>query len=231
MTRVCLGLCLTCMAVVPWLSGCAEKHVGASAVTTHGKAPTPASGDAPQGAAGAETVGVNPTPTSAATTEKPPAPAEVVEQAPAPAITISETRIRTPARSGLAGDAARGIQEITFDSLKFEMQSKEELFRRDMLTPAIEALHGKTVRLRGYILPPFQPRGLKQIVLMRDNQECCFGPGAWIYDCVIVDMKEGKTADYTTRPVAVEGTFEVSEYLDPDGKPLSVYHITGESVK
>ncbi len=141
---------------------------------------------------------------------------------------VSETRIRTPAR-GKKNDNS-GISELTFDDIKFEMKEKEEPFRREMLTPAIEALNGKKVRLRGYILPSFQ-RELTQFVLMRDNMECCFGPGAWIYDCVIVDMKPGKSAEYTTRPVAVEGTFEVNEFLDADGKHLSVYRILGEQAK
>ncbi|MBL8828335.1 MAG: DUF3299 domain-containing protein [Planctomycetaceae bacterium] len=141
---------------------------------------------------------------------------------------VSETRVRTPTRGNKNDNS--GIAELTFDDIKFEMKEKEEPFRREMLTPAIEALNGKSVRLRGYILPSFQ-RELTQFVLMRDNMECCFGPGAWIYDCVIVEMKPGKTAEYTTRPVAVEGTFEVSEFLDADGKHLSVYRIQGEHAK
>ncbi len=42
--------------------------------------------------------------------------------------------------------------DITFDDLKFDIE-KGAPFERKMLTPEIEALHGKTVKLRGYILP------------------------------------------------------------------------------
>lgn len=151
------------------------------------------------------------------------------EKTPAatPAAAVSETRIRTPAKS----KTAAGVAEITFDDIKFDMKEKEDPFKREMLTPAIEALVGKKVRLRGYILPSFQQRGLTQFVLMRDNMECCFGPGAWIYDCVIVEMKPGTSTDFSVRPVAVDGTFEVSEFLDADGKHLAVYRIVGENVK
>ena len=133
---------------------------------------------------------------------------------------------------GSSGAATTGaVQEITFDTIKFEMKTKETPFARSMLTKQINDLNNRRVRLRGYMLPSFQQRGLTEIVLMRDNMECCFGPGAWIYDCVIVEMVPGKSAEYTTRPVAVEGVFTVHEYLDPDGKPLAVYRIAGESVK
>ena len=50
--------------------------------------------------------------------------------------------------------------------------------------------------------------------------ECCFGPGAAIYDSIMVDMDEssGKTVKFTTRPVTVEGEFVVKELIGPDDK-------------
>ena len=143
---------------------------------------------------------------------------------------VSETRVRAPAKSSTSASVG-GPQDITFDTIKFDMKAKEDPFTRELLTKEILALHGKSVRLRGYILPGYQQRGLTQFVFMRDNQECCFGPGAWIYDCVIVEMKPNKSTDFTIRPVAVEGTFEVREFTDPDGNILSVYHIDGDNVK
>ena len=100
-----------------------------------------------------------------------------------------------------------------------------------MLTKKINELHGKTVKIRGYILPSFQQKGIKQFVLVRDNMECCFGPGAALYDCVLVEMVEGKSTSYTVRPVAVEGEFTIREFKDPDGKHLAIYHLDGVKVK
>jgi hypothetical protein len=80
-------------------------------------------------------------------------------------------------------------------------------------------------------LPTAQKRGIKQFVLVRDNQECCFGPGAAIYDCILVEMQPGNTAEFSIRPVAVEGTFNIEEILGPDGKHLAIYHLDGESVR
>lgn len=124
---------------------------------------------------------------------------------------------------------ARRPIEITFDTIKFEMEKGEPFFR-SMLTPQIEALEEQPVRLRGYILPSFQQTGIRQFVLVRDNLECCFGPGAALFDCVVVDMRPGKSTNYTVRPVTVTGTFAVRELLDPEGKHLAIYHMDGDAV-
>ena len=102
--------------------------------------------------------------------------------------------------------------EITFDDLKFDIE-KGDKFKRDLLPKSVESLGGRKVKLRGYILPAtlFKETDIEQFVLVRDNQECCFGPGAALYDCVIIEMVPGKTTDFVTRPVTVEGKFKVQE--------------------
>jgi hypothetical protein len=131
--------------------------------------------------------------------------------------------------SAYAAEAA-AQRDITFDTVKFPME-KTDTFRREMLTPEIEKLVGKRVRIRGYMLPSFQQEGITQFVLVRDNMECCFGPGAALYDCMLVQMKEGKSASFSTRPIAVEGVFNVRELPGPDGKLLAIYHLDGEDVR
>lgn len=121
-------------------------------------------------------------------------------------------------------------RDTTFDDLTFEMK-KGAAFRRSLLTPKIERLHDQRIRVRGYILPSFQQDGITQFVLVRDNQQCCFGPGAALYDCILVEMAPGKTTSYTVRPVSVEGVFRIKPYLDPDGKPLAVYRLEGLDVR
>jgi hypothetical protein len=133
-------------------------------------------------------------------------------------------------KSATTEAVAAAAQNITFDTLKFPLEKNVD-YQPSLLTPAVRALHGRTVRLRGYILPSFQQTGLTQFVLVRDNMQCCFGPGAALYDCVVVDMKPGKPADFTVRPIAVEGTFELRDFLGPDGKYLAIYHLDGDAVR
>jgi hypothetical protein len=156
-------------------------------------------------------------------TEEPKSPAEQKEAS------------RKEAEEKAQRDAARKRGEYTFDDLKFEIE-RGGAFKEEMLTDPIRSLNKKTMRIRGYILPTsvFQQKGIKQFVLVRDNQECCFGPGAMIYDCIIVEMQEGKTADFATRPVTVQGRFEIdanSYRYSPDGDHYAIFRIKATEVK
>ncbi len=129
--------------------------------------------------------------------------------------------------------AAKSKGNLTFDDIKFDME-KGGKFERKMLTKDIEGLHKKTIRIRGYILPAsvFKQSGIEEFVLVRDNKECCFGPGAALFDCIIVQMEKGKTAEFTTRSVAVRGKFEIKEFKYPDSdEHYAIYKMTGIEVK
>jgi len=131
---------------------------------------------------------------------------------------------------GAAPRRPTGPREITFDDIKLEME-KGAPFTRDLLPTRVTSLAGTAIRIRGYILPSFQQTGLTQFVLVRDNQECCFGPGAALHDCVVVRMRPGRTADFSIRPVAVAGTFKIDELRAPDGSHLAIYALDGDEVK
>ncbi|HZZ71515.1 MAG TPA: DUF3299 domain-containing protein [Pirellulales bacterium] len=134
-------------------------------------------------------------------------------------------------RSALAEEQAAGPpRDVTFDDLKFDMK-KEDPFVRKMLTPKIEKLDGTRIRIRGYIRPSFQQSGITQFILVRDNMECCFGPGAFLFDCMIVELQPNLTTDFTVRPVTVEGTFSIKEIVGPGKKHVAIYHLSGEKVK
>ncbi len=139
-----------------------------------------------------------------------------------------------------SSQAARAKGEINFDDLKFDLE-KDQPFDGSLLTDEIRQLDGTTVKLRGYILPStlFSETNISQFVLVRDNQECCFGPGAALFDCVMVEMVPGETTDFVTRPVTVEGKFviDTESYRYPPGYSptkathLAVFRIEGEAVQ
>ena len=148
----------------------------------------------------------------------------------APPADVQPAAATDPATPATARPASGPPREITFDDIKLEMQ-KGDPFTRDLLPKRVTALEQSRVRIRGYILPSFQQRGLTQFVLVRDNQECCFGPGAALHDCVVVRMRPGRAADFSIRPVAVVGTFRVEELRGPDGRHLAIYALDGEGVQ
>ncbi|MEI7462146.1 MAG: DUF3299 domain-containing protein [Pirellula sp.] len=131
-----------------------------------------------------------------------------------------------------ARDAAKKRGEITFDDLKFDIEKDGE-YKPEMITPAIKDLEKKTLKIRGFILPNsvFQTNGIKQFVLVRDNRECCFGPGAAIYDCVWVEMAAGKTATFSTQVVTVKGKFAIDEETFKNTDGYAIFKMTAEEVK
>ena len=149
---------------------------------------------------------------------------------------ISKTKVEVRKSS----DSARAKGDINFDDLSFKIE-KDAKFNPALLTDDIKKLDGVKVKLRGYILPStlFKETNIDQFVLVRDNQECCFGPGAALFDCVIVEMVPGKTTDFVTRPVTVEGKFKIDteKYKYPNGvgprgaSHFAIFKIDGVKVK
>jgi len=166
--------------------------------------------------------------------EKSPSPEPNRDRRAAASVTSAPKSEKQLAEERKARDAARKRGEITFDDLKFDIE-KDGAFKKEMITKEIEELNKKTVKLRGFILPTsvFQQSGIKQFVLVRDNQECCLGPGAALYDCVIIEMQAGKTATFSTRVVSVKGKLEIDSesFRYPDGGHYAIYKMSAEEVK
>ena len=139
-----------------------------------------------------------------------------------------------------SSDSALAKGDINFDDLKFDLE-KDAPFDPKLITDELKFLDGRDVTLRGYILPStlFSETNISQFVLVRDNQECCFGPGAALYDCVMIQMVEGNTTDFVTRPVTVAGRFviDTESYryppgLSPNGAThMAVFRIEGLKVE
>lgn len=129
--------------------------------------------------------------------------------------------------------SARARGEITFDDLKFDIEP-DAPYDASMLTDSIRELEGKTVKLSGFILPGnlFRETDIEEFVLVRDNQECCFGPGAALFDCVVVNLVGGVKTNFTTRPVTVTGKFALKEYKYPDDSGhFAIFNLQGTAVK
>ena len=125
--------------------------------------------------------------------------------------------------------SADGKFDITFDHIKFDIPENEP-YSPSMLTEQVRRLDGEEVKLRGYIRPSFKQRDLKNFIFVRDDKECCFGPGAALFDCVVVKLAKNKATDYTVRPVAVTGKFVLKEYKGPDGNVWAIYRMKDAEV-
>lgn len=165
-------------------------------------------------------------------------PLSIIEQRRAIMRGDAAGRTKVEERRSSQADLQKG--DISFDDLKFDIE-KDEVFDEKKLTDTLRFLNGRTVKLSGYILPStlFKETDISEFVLVRDNQECCFGPGAALFDCVMIEMVPGKTTDFVTRPVSVSGkfVFDFNKYKYPPGvgpngaSHFAVFRIEGVQVR
>jgi hypothetical protein len=173
---------------------------------------------------------------SATAVSRPPSAADPSDSNAVEAVTDASAtqagrpKLRPGANTKVLAAAGDKPYDKTFDDLRFDIKL-EDRFHQDMLPEEIAAMFGQRIRIRGFILPTAQRSGVKEFVLVRDNQECCFGPGAALYDCIFVQMKGGATTEFSIRPVAVEGTFGLKQIFGPDGRHLAIYHLEADSVR
>lgn len=205
------------------LSSDADTTLSAIPATTSGEATTatvPSDSPAPASATNAET-----TSTTASSPTTPP-----LQRPDLRALTGNPPPV-PPSRPRLVNRVG-GNLNLSFDDLEFPIQPDQD-FERSMMTPKIEELNGKKVIIRGFILGAsvYDQTGITEFVLVRDNLQCCFGPTAYVYHNIQVEMAEGATANYSERPVAVTGTLTIKPWYGPDKKCYSVYHISATSVK
>jgi hypothetical protein len=121
------------------------------------------------------------------------------------------------------------INDITFDDLELKMPLDSK-FTDELLTDRVRQLDNQKVRIRGFIFAGgvFRQTGITSFPLVM-NTQCKFGPGGFAYCVILVDLDEGVTTNFTTRPVTVEGTLTVDPF-NSAGFTWSVYHIQGTKV-
>lgn len=170
--------------------------------------------------------------------EKSEKPLSIAEQRRAIMRGEAAGREKVEVRKSSQADLQKG--DITFDDLKFDIE-KGAPFDPDKINETLRFLNGRKVKLGGYILPTtlFKEKGISEFVLVRDNLECCFGPEAALFDCVIIEMAGGNTTNYVTRPVTVEGKFvyDPEKYKYPPGvgprgtSHYAIFRIEGQKVR
>ena len=111
-------------------------------------------------------------------------------------------------------DRKTGALKLTFDDVNLLKVLNMDPVTDDAVSHMpiwMTSLEGQTVRVRGYMYPPHMAEGLERFVLLRDNLSCCFGPGAKIYDHILIEMKPGTTAGYVPiqQSLDVVGKFKI----------------------
>jgi hypothetical protein len=94
--------------------------------------------------------------------------------------------------------------------------------RDPVFPPAILALDGRKVLIRGFMLPSVDFRDIREFHLVRSLWGCCFGAPPRLNEIVRVQLAEG--VDYTYDGLELVGTLEVV-YETEDGIAEDLYRL------
>jgi hypothetical protein len=131
-----------------------------------------------------------------------------------------------------ATEVPDGYTRISFTALK-----PDELDERAGMAvpPAIADLEGKKVFIKGYIRPDSitVDRGIKQFLLVRDNNQCCFGDLSKIkyYDQIDVDLTGPLRVDYSQGIFRIGGTLHIEPKNAAFGSSGPVFSLKGDYAK
>ena len=92
------------------------------------------------------------------------------------------------------------------------------------LHPDVAALNGQQVFIKGYMYPEKTTKNLTSFLLVKDNQQCCFGGQPNLNDMIMVTMQKGKKMDYHRGLVSIAGTFRTAATQGPAGL-LPIYSV------
>ncbi len=190
--------------------------------------PAAAAGGAAAGASGEQDAdAVHPVPQpSAAADEDMDASGETAQTLSTPTV-ASETaaepsdaagggiRLLVPHRQFRKEGAALRVSFDDLDLLKILNMDPVPRDAADHFPEWLRELHGKQVRIRGYMRPGFEMEDITEFLFVRDNGECCYGPLPKIYDMIAVQLADGESTDLIEgTPFDVEGIFRIEPHAD-----------------
>jgi hypothetical protein len=131
-----------------------------------------------------------------------------------------------------ATEVPDGYSRISFSTMKpDELQERGGL----VVPPDVSSLEGKNVFIKGYIRPDSitVPRGIDQFLLVRDNNQCCFGDMSKIkyYDQVLVKMTGDHRLDFSRGVFCIGGVLHIEPQYALPGAPRTVYSLTADYAK
>lgn len=104
--------------------------------------------------------------------------------------------------------------------------------RPQQIPKEVLALNGRTVEVRGYMMPiTMFDTGTPMFLLLRDQAACCFGMAHGMNAWVRVEMRDKQLVGYVRgTPIAVRGVLDVGEEAE-DEMVMSLYRLHGEQVR
>jgi hypothetical protein len=128
-----------------------------------------------------------------------------------------------------ATEVPEGYARISFNAMKPDaLQERSNV----IVPPEIAALNGQKVFIKGYIRPDSikVSRGIKQFLLVRDNNQCCFGDITTVkyYDQILVDMAGSRYVDYSDGIFRMGGILKVEPQYAAIGSRAPVFSLKAD---
>ncbi len=131
-------------------------------------------------------------------------------------------------------EVPEGYQRTSFLDMK---PDDVELAAQKLVPPKVESLLGEKVFIKGYIRPDSTNNGLRrgitEFLLVRDNNQCCFGDVSKVmyYDQVAVKLDRGMSTDYSQGVFRVGGELAIRPGNSARGEPPLVYSLQADHIK
>ena len=131
-----------------------------------------------------------------------------------------------------ATEVPDGYSRISFSTMKpDELQERGGM----IVPPDVSSLEGKNVFIKGYIRPDSVtvPRGISEFLLVRDNNQCCFGDLSKIkyYDQILVKMTGDRRVDFSRGVFNIGGILHIEPQYALPGSPKTVFTLTADYAK
>lgn len=122
---------------------------------------------------------------------------------------------------------------IEFDDLDFGVNCKD--FHPSKIPDRIRNLSGKRIRIRGYMVPPFEDTGIKRFAFEGETRAKPFRPSSGKpmpvhFLDMVVQLRAGDATEFVTGPLLVEGRFRIKEDIH-ERELLGLFHIDDATVK
>lgn len=137
-----------------------------------------------------------------------------------------------PARApGYINASFSRLAGYTFSDVTENDPAKVAALYNEQIPADIKALDGKKTVISGFMLPVKVNKGVvTELLLMKDQQSCCYGATPGLNDFIIVRMPEGKGRLLVDTPIFIYGTLRVGAVLE-NGFLAGVYQLDGEKME
>jgi hypothetical protein len=123
-------------------------------------------------------------------------------------------------------EVPEGYRRVNFYS---DISKKEFQYNAQTGVPSIHpdvmALDQQKIFLKGFMYPTRRHEGITEFVMVKDNQQCCFGGEPQITDMIYVKLDKPLAVNYSSDRVAVAGVFSARREIRQVAGLMPIYEL------